>query len=58
MADCQKYRLETLGQAEEYVRVVQGKNVGTKLEKANYRLHAYQCLSCGFFHVGHWRGRK
>jgi len=57
MASCSKFRLESLKEAEDYVRVVRGKNVGTKREKSNYRLHAYQCPECGYFHIGHRRGR-
>lgn len=57
MAECNKLRHDTFFEAENYLRVVKGKNVGTKQEKHNYRLHAYKCPYCNFWHVGHWRGK-
>jgi hypothetical protein len=58
MAECNKLRHDTLQDAQDYCQVVRGRNTGTKLEKHNYRLHAYRCPHCNYFHVGHWRGPK
>jgi len=57
MAACCKLRHDTFQEAEDYVKVVRGRNTGTKKEKDNHRLHAYRCPHCGYYHVGHWRGR-
>jgi len=54
---CNKLRHETLKDAEDYVPVIRDRNFGTKKEKDNHRLHAYECQECGFFHVGHRRER-
>jgi len=55
--NCGKLRHDTFKQAEEYCDTLKYKNMGTKLEKENHKLHAYKCYHCGFYHVGHWRDK-